>query len=174
MSQIFSNTQIDTKLIPQLEALDFKPISKSYLKLLIFQRMTALTILILVVICVNFIVDEPEIRMAVTGVIVFFILILLIGLVLSVLGFKRRKYAIRYQDIIYAKGLLIHHKTIVPFKRIQHLELHQSFLAKKFDVATLNIFTAGESGGDLKIPGLKSETAERINQFLSSKINGGD
>ena len=174
MSQIFSNTQVDLAQIPRLEDLDFKPISKNYLKLLIIQRSIPIVVIIILLVGARVFVNDMEARTVITVALSALIILSFLGLIFNIFGFKERKYAIREHDMVYAKGLLVHKATTVPFKRIQHIELKQSFLAKKFDVATLNIYTAGESGGDLTINGLESETAERINEFLSTKLNESD
>jgi membrane protein YdbS with pleckstrin-like domain len=62
--------------------------------------------------------------------------------------------------------------SAVPISRIQHLEISRSWLAIKFELATLKIFTAGESGIDLSIDGLNYNEAKQINDFLSRKVNG--
>jgi membrane protein YdbS with pleckstrin-like domain len=62
----------------------------------------------------------------------------------------------------------------VPISRIQHIEESRSWLARKLNLATLKIFTAGESGSDLKIDGLPHEEAKQINDFLSTRVNANN
>ena len=62
--------------------------------------------------------------------------------------------------------------TTVPFNRIQHIEINQGPFSRFFDLATLSIFTAGNSSHDLKIRGIKISEAEKIKEFISSKIDG--
>ena len=174
MESMFSNTQIDLQQIPKLEDLEFNPISKNYLTLLIFQRVVFLVLVGIGACFANLFLTQSEPRLLVNSLVTVVIVIGLLNMVVAILGFKKRQYAIRERDIVYKKGLLVAYQTVVSFKRIQHIELQQSFVAKKWDVATLNIFTAGESGGDLKIKGLQTDTAVKINEFLSSKVNDTD
>ena len=58
---------------------------------------------------------------------IWYMLFLVLGLcilniIFSFLAFKKRKYAIREHDVVYAKGLIIHSITTVPISRIQHVE----------------------------------------------------
>ena len=50
-------------------------------------------------------------------------LILVFGLVFLgiIIGFHKRKYAIRQKDITFKHGVLIHSMTTIPFSRIQHI-----------------------------------------------------
>ena len=97
-----------------------------------------------------------------------------LNFIISVLAFKKRKYAIREHDVVYAKGLLVHSITTVPISRIQHVEESRSWLARHFGLSTLKIFTAGESGSDLSINGLNQLEAKGINDFISTKVNGSN
>ena len=50
--------------------------------------------------------------------------------------------------------------------RVQHVEVSQSWLERYLKLASLKIYTAGESGGDLKIRGLENETAQSMNATI--------
>lgn len=85
-------------------------------------------------------------------------------------GFPIRRFGIRELDIIYQKGYLVKKETIVPFNRIQHIEVTQSLLLRKFNLYSLLIYTAGESSGDLKIAGLDHQTAQKIKSKVLQEI----
>ena len=82
----------------------------------------------------------------------------------------RRGYAIRDLDIIYKSGVFWRTVTAIPFNRIQHVEKSSSPLDRRFDIATLQLFTAGGSGGDLKIHGLSADIAEQLRVFILDKV----
>src|SRR5690606_34653268 len=99
------------------------------------------------------------------------------GMFFSILyskAFHKRKYAVREHDIIYQRGLLSNHVTIVPFSRIQHVAVYESFLARKLKLAQIQIFTAGGTAGTLKISGLEKENAEKIKAVILGKITSGE
>ncbi|MCA1762922.1 MAG: PH domain-containing protein [Cryomorphaceae bacterium] len=85
------------------------------------------------------------------------------------IGFSRRGYALRERDLTYRKGWLFYSTTTLPFNRIQHTEVSQGPVEKKFELCTLKIFTAGGSTSDLSIPGLEEEEAQQLRDYISKK-----
>ena len=81
----------------------------------------------------------------------------------------RRGYAVRDRNILFRKGVVWRSVTAVPFNRIQHVETSSTPLERQFGLATLQLFTAGGSGGDLKIRGLGKDIAERLRVFILDK-----
>jgi hypothetical protein len=59
----------------------------------------------------------------------------------------------------------------VPKNRIQHVEIRQAIVLRLFKLSKIVIFTAGGSGSDLSISGLKPELAERIKENLSQSVS---
>jgi len=59
---------------------------------------------------------------------------------------------------------------VVPFKRIQHSEVTQGPVDRFFNLAKLRVFTAGGSGSDLTIPGLKLEEANKLKTLITARI----
>ena len=78
------------------------------------------------------------------------------------LSVPKRGYVVRDKDILFRKGVVWRSVTAVPFNRIQHVETSNTPLDRKFDLATLQLFTAGGSSGDLKIDGLAARVAEQL------------
>jgi len=82
----------------------------------------------------------------------------------------KKGYAIRERDIIYKSGVFWRTVTAIPFNRIQHVEKSSTPLDRRFQLASLQIFTAGGTGGDLKIHGLSAKTTEKLRFFILEKI----
>lgn len=82
----------------------------------------------------------------------------------------KKGYAVRDKDIVYKSGVFWRTVTAIPFNRIQHVEKSSTPLDRKFQLASLQLFTAGGSGGDLKIHGLSAKTAEKLRKFILDKI----
>ncbi|MFT4611401.1 MAG: membrane protein YdbS with pleckstrin-like domain [Glaciecola sp.] len=171
---MFTNLQIDLDTLPKMSSVTLKPISKNYFKIIILNKAVVYTALIGVLVAGKFAIKKEAFQ----DNFVYLLGILIVGLVLnfmlSLLAFKKRKYAIRDKDVIYSKGLIVNSITTVPISRIQHIEESRSWLARKLNLATLKIFTAGESGSDLKIDGLPHEEAKQINDFLSTRVNANN
>lgn len=79
-------------------------------------------------------------------------------------------YALREKDILYRRGFILNKITVVPFNRIQHVTINRDIWDKRLNLSTLNIFTAGGSGSDIRIPGLEPELAMDLKDSLAKKI----
>lgn len=171
---MFSNHQIHLEDLPSLNDVVLKPISKRYLNIIVLRRLFMYSIIFSALIGAKLNMLHPEFQELFWYVFLTVALICVLNFGVALLAFNKRKYAIREQDVIYTKGLLINSTSVIPVSRIQHLEISRSWLARKFNLATLKVFTAGESGIDLTIAGLEYELAQQINDFLSAKVNETD
>ena len=86
------------------------------------------------------------------------------------LSVPRQGYAVRDKDILYKSGVFWRTVTAVPFNRIQHVEKSSTPLDRRCNIATLQLFTAGGTGGDLKLHGLSAETAESLRTVILNKV----
>ena len=77
-------------------------------------------------------------------------------------GYRRMGFLLRERDLTFRRGWLFRTQVTVPLARIQHSEVHRSPLDRWFGLSTLRIYTAGSSGANLSIPGLKAETAHAL------------
>ncbi len=171
----FTNLQIQNESLPKVEDLVLKPISKSYLKIIVLNKLALYFGIIGFVFGIKYIIERKEdIQINVWYMLAIVIGFCIINFIISLLAFKKRKYAMREHDVVYAKGLIVHSITTVPISRIQHVEESRSWLARHFDLSTLKIFTAGEAGSDLSIKGLPHIEAKQIKEIISDKINGNN
>ena len=79
-----------------------------------------------------------------------------------------KKYALRERDISYKSGLLIKKITTVPFSRIQHVEIDEKPISRLFGLASLSVYTAGDSSDDLVVKGLKKEILSQSKNLCMS------
>ena len=79
---------------------------------------------------------------------------------------------VREKDISYKKGVFYKKITTVPFNRIQHVEIDQGPISRFFNLASLSVFTAGDSSDDLKVNGLLKDEAQQIKEYISNQIDG--
>ena len=105
------------------------------------------------------------------GVPSIFVVLLVWRSVLIMLGFPKKGYLLREQDVSYHRGLLFYKLTTIPFNRIQHVEVSQNIIEKSFGLSSVKVFTAGGSVSDLSIPGLLPDKAHQIESFLLSKVS---
>lgn len=165
---MFENNIIED--FPAFFEVNFKAINKNYFKVISLNTLlTLLIILSIVTIFLYFKNQDYSIYFIVhSGLIFLFSLIQLYAYI----GFSKRKYLIRQQDISYKKGVLISSTTTVPFNRIQHIEISEGYFSRQFKLASLNIYTAGANGKDLVIRGLSKEKALEIKEIITKSING--
>ena len=94
----------------------------------------------------------------------------ILRMVIKYYGYGKKGYALRRHDVLYKAGILWKRNVFVPKSRIQHVEIKKTPLEDIFGICRLMIFTAGGSGSDLVIPGLKPEEAERMKENLMTRI----
>lgn len=171
----FTNLQIETENIPQIEDIVLKPISKSYFKIIVLNQLLLYALLVSLVFIGKYITENDEhVIINFWYLLLVVIVFCIINFIYSYLAFKKRKYAIREHDVVYAKGLIVHSIIAVPISRIQHVEESRSWLARHFGLSTLKLFTAGEAGSDLSIKGLPHLEAKKIKEIISANINGSN
>lgn len=172
----FSNLQLQTEDLPKVESIVLKPISKSYLKIIVLNKLALYATLLSFVFLFRYFIEKKEevVEINIWYMFSVVLVVCVINLIVSLLAFKKRKYAIREHDVIYSKGLIVHSVTTVPISRIQHVEESRSWLARTFGLSTLKIFTAGEAGSDLSIKGLPHIEAKQIKEIISDKVNGNN
>lgn len=101
-----------------------------------------------------------------------------VGLVLILVGIWRlpkRRYAawgyrMEEDELAVRHGLLIRALSLVPFGRVQHIDLAQGPLERAFGLATLVLNTAGTRGAAIRLPGLAQADAEQMRDHIRGKI----
>lgn len=172
MIHSFQNTDIDITSLPDIWSAKFKKVDKNYLKIILIN-----TLLIFIPIFAGllFLTDQKWVQdtsLLIPLLYVLFFAIFILTVLFLVEGFSRRKYSLRDHDISYRSGVLIKKIVTVPFSRIQHIEIDQGLFSRCFGLASLTVFTAGDSSYDLEISGIKNDHALKIKEFISAKING--
>lgn len=167
----FLNTTIEIENLPAAETVSLLPLQPAYLTLLRWQWV--ITSFIILAVAAAAILFIPGIKEGVGWWIITLVAFLLIGfhLLFTEKSFPRQAYAIREHDVMHKKGWLIQRLRICPINRIQNCSLESGPLERRFRLASLTLYTAGSEGADMRIPGLKKEEAERLRQFILSKIN---
>jgi len=167
---MFENLQLKDNL-PDIRKVDFIPIEKSYLLLQLIKSLVIFGIFA----TGFFLFLIPKLKGEITNYIylLYFILPLIYVLILGILilGFFKKKYAIRQKDISFKKGVLVHSTTTIPFSRIQHIEIDEGAFERIFKLASLSIYTAGDNGRDLKISGIKKDKALQMKELISNYLN---
>ncbi|MQP52355.1 MULTISPECIES: PH domain-containing protein [unclassified Flavobacterium] len=167
----FSNNTIDLDTLPKFEELHLNALHSNYVKVLLFNFLLLVVLAIGGFTTVFFV--EREVFSTKYWLLIFsaLVLFLVAVIVIAKLSFNKKGYAFREHDAIYKSGLISETTTIIPFNRVQHVALHQGFIARRLGLASIELFTAGGSSSDLEIPGLLLEEAQKIKNMVSHKIN---
>ena len=165
----FKNLEFNIEDLPKFEEVNLQPISKKYGWIILFNWGMVTVILLTAILVLNLI--EPQLfgkffKYVFGGAILF----LMINYIISYFGFFTKKYAIRTHDIIYQHGLIKSNTIIIPFNRIQHVNLEEGWLSRVLEIKSISIYTASQDNGDLKINGLEKDLSEKINQLILNKI----
>ena len=67
-------------------------------------------------------------------------------------------------------GMLFRRLTVVPFGRVQHIDIAQGPIERSHGLATLILHTAGTRGASVPLPGLARDLAERMRDRIRAKI----
>jgi membrane protein YdbS with pleckstrin-like domain len=77
-------------------------------------------------------------------------------------------YAERADDLLIKRGLMFRELVVVPYGRMQFVDVQAGPLERAFDVAQVQLHTAS-AGSDARIPGLNAVEAARLRDRLASR-----
>jgi membrane protein YdbS with pleckstrin-like domain len=84
--------------------------------------------------------------------------------------YRRLGYSVDGSMLRVVRGWLFHTDTIVPFVRVQHIDVKRGPLDKMFGTATLVVHTAGTHNSIVSLPGLSPDTAATIRDDIRGQI----
>ena len=84
--------------------------------------------------------------------------------------YRRLRYGLTERLLQVVRGWLFHTDTIVPFVRVQHLDVTRGPLDKMFGTATLVVHTAGTRNSIVTVPGLAPDRAAEIRDIVREHI----
>ena len=73
-------------------------------------------------------------------------------------------------ELAVKHGLMVRKLTVVPFGRVQHIDVAQGPLQRMLGLATLVLNTAGTRGAAVRLPGLLHAQAETMRDHIRAKI----
>lgn len=87
----------------------------------------------------------------------------------------RRKYAHWGYDLgedrlRIVRGYMFYHDTVVPFGRVQHIDVDQGPIDRKYGLAKLTVHTAGNHNASVTLPGLRHEDAIAMRDAIRAHI----
>ena len=84
--------------------------------------------------------------------------------------YARIGYSVGDDNLRVARGYLFRVDTIVPFVRVQHIDLRQGPVERLFGLAGLVLHTSGSHNSTVTLPGLPSATAAAMREAIRKHI----
>lgn len=165
----FSNEPVDQDSIPKYEEVSLTPLPESAMWVVILSQ-TMVLVIVLVIAVVGRILNIPLFVEFLSYWIIAVLIITAVLMFWSWFSFRYKGFALRDHDVIYQRGIIWRKVTVLPFNRVQHVETTQGILQRRFNLMTLNLFTAGGLRADLAIPGMDKEVTEGIKTMLLNRI----
>lgn len=98
----------------------------------------------------------------------------LVALVVTILAppriWRRLGYRLTPALLQVVRGWLLHIDTMVPFVRVQHIDVTRGPFDKMFGTATLVVHTAGTHNSVVTLPGLAPDRAAEIRELIRGHI----
>jgi membrane protein YdbS with pleckstrin-like domain len=98
------------------------------------------------------------------------IAIALAGAIADIVAERRVRawsYAERAEDLIVKRGVMFRRTSVIPYGRMQYVEVTAGPFERAFGLATVQMHTAA-AASDARIPGLPKEEAARLRDQLTS------
>jgi len=86
------------------------------------------------------------------------------------LRYRAWRFVLRPEELYREHGVITHVHTVVPLRRVQHVDVSQDLLEREYALGRLVIHTAGSRSSDVVIPGLPLEEAERLRDSVKRFI----
>ena len=86
--------------------------------------------------------------------------------VVALRRFRAWGYAERAEDLLVRRGVLVRRLSVVPYGRMQFVDVVAGPLERRWGLATVRLHTAA-AASDARVPGLPSAEAERLRDRLA-------
>lgn len=84
--------------------------------------------------------------------------------------YNARGYSLAGERLRVVRGVFFRADTVVPFGRVQHIDVGQGPLERAFGLATLTVHTAGTHNASVSLPGLKHADATGMREDIRAAI----
>lgn len=156
-----------TQYIPLAE-LSLQAVDNNYPKLLLIISI-AVAVLITLVVSVFGIVNPNIPTSAILAILPICLLIAVIIIKLVHLKAQKIAYGVFEHELVFREGLFWVSTTALPYTRLQHVNLSQGPLERRYNLVSLKCFSAGSGVAEIDLPGLNADEAEHLRQHLLTK-----
>ena len=162
----FTNQPLDPSVISDYEDVQITPLPKEAMWAAVISWLIFVVIFTAIASTAATFLNFPYLMIALS---VILVVAIVVGILINI-SYRYRGYALREHDMIFQSGMLWRKRTVLPFRRVQHVETQQGILQRHFGLTSLKLFTAGGHKADLSITGMDAEVTESIKHQLLGKI----
>jgi membrane protein YdbS with pleckstrin-like domain len=111
-----------------------------------------------------------EVAGATATLLILAVVLMLAGAIADIVAERRVRawsYAERAEDLIVKRGVMFRRTSVIPYGRMQYVEVTAGPFERAFGLATVQMHTAA-AASDARIPGLPKEEAARLRDQLTS------
>lgn len=83
-------------------------------------------------------------------------------------------FQMRAADLLVRRGVLWRTTSVIPYARIQHVDVRHGPLERMLGLSSLVVFTAGIRGAELTVPGIPAAEADTLRDRLAALGGMGD
>jgi len=150
-------------LEPWPDAVEWRRVSPKLITVELIARIT-FSVVLLAALLIGWIVAEHWLWLAAMAAVV---VLAVWRAIITVRAVKAWGYAERDQDLLVRHGLLIRRLSIVPYARMQYVDVTAGPLERSFGLATVQLHTAA-AASDARVPGLPPAEAARLRDRLTA------
>lgn len=151
------------------DADDLTPLDPAYLKVMRLRALVPAVILLVAALVLESASVGPQGMFLVPAL----LLALYLVLVLPPRRFARWGYRLDAELLRIVRGRVFHSDTVVPLGRVQHVDVDQGPLARRYGLAMLTVHTAGNHNASVSLPGLKRDDALAMREAIGARIKRG-
>jgi putative membrane protein len=88
---------------------------------------------------------------------------------LRVVGWFVHTYELRADEIVVVQGVFTRRRQVVPYRRVQQVDIHRGLVAQIFGLTELRIDTAGSAEGRIDLAYLDRATADSVREHVLAR-----
>jgi len=100
----------------------------------------------------------------------FGLLALVVIVLIPLRRYRSRGYDMAADRLRVVKGVLFHADSVVPFSRVQHIDVEQGPIERAFGISRLILHTAGTHNSSVTLPGLGHEDAITMREEIRAHV----
>jgi membrane protein YdbS with pleckstrin-like domain len=150
-------------LEPWPDAVEWRPVSRKLITVELIARIT-FALVVLIGLFIGYYLAEHWVWLLAMALVV---VATVWRAIITVRAVKAWGYAERDNDLLVRHGLLIRRLSIVPYARMQYVDVTAGPLERAFGLATVQLHTAA-AASDARVPGLPPAEAARLRDRLTA------